>query len=198
MKNEFKKRVFSPATLVQLTIDILKSASSIRDTLQSSRIAPAFRERLWLTVTSVNQCRYCQWMHSDLASANGVSKEQIGALLGSAIQAVPDEEQLALSYALHYAESNRQPSAIEKKRLIEKYGQALAQDIENWMLIIFFSNLSGNTFDSFLSRLRGEPAPGGNIAFEALFAILSAPVLLTVAAATKNSVNPLMSMAQAK
>lgn len=40
-------------------------------TFTSGRISPAFRERILLAVTSVNRYRYCQWVHSDLAAANG-------------------------------------------------------------------------------------------------------------------------------
>lgn len=197
MKGKFRKRVFSPASLIEILGDIVRAAPTMPGTFTSGRISPAFRERILLAVTSVNQCRYCQWAHTDLAVASGVSSEQIGALLGSSTESVPGEERVALLYALHYAQTNRQPAVAERKKLIDTYGEETARDIENWIYLIFFSNLSGNTFDSFLSRLRGEPNPEGNAVFEAMFAVFSAPVLLSIAAATKNSVNPLASMAHA-
>lgn len=195
MKGKFGKRVFSPTSLIEVLTDIVRAAPTMPGTFTSGRVPPAFRERILLAVTSVNQCRYCQWAHTDLAVANGISAEQIGALLGSSTQSVPEEERVALLYALHYAETNRQPAAAERRKLFDTYGADVAHDIENWIHLIFFSNLSGNTFDSFLSRLRGEPNPEGNAVFEAMFAVFSAPVLLSIAAATQNSVNPLMSMA---
>lgn len=195
MKGKFGKRVFSPVTLIEVLSEILRAAPTMPGTFTSGRISPAFRERILLAVTSVNQCRYCQWAHTDLAVASGVSSEQIGALLGSSTESVPEDERVALLYALHYAETNRRPAAAQRKKLFDTYGEDAAHDIENWIHLIFFSNLSGNTFDSFLSRLRGEPNPEGNALFEAMFAVFSAPVLLSIAAATKNSVNPLTSMA---
>lgn len=195
MKGKFGKRVFSPGSLIEVISDIVRAAPTLPGTFTSGRISPAFRERILLAVTSVNQCRYCQWAHTDLAAASGISTEQIGALLGSSTQNVPEGERVALLYALHYAETNRQPAPAERKKLFDTYGEDTANDIENWIHLIFFSNLSGNTFDSFLSRLRGEPNPEGSAVFEALFAVFSAPVLLSIAAATKNSVNPLTSMA---
>lgn len=195
MKGNFSKRVFTPGSLVEILAGIVKSAPSMPGTFTSGRISPAFRERILLAVTSVNRCRYCQWVHSDLAAASGISGEQIATLLGSSTNSVPENEKAALLYALHYAETNRNPSPLHRQQLVDTYGPDTAQDIENWIQLIFFANLSGNTFDSFLSRMRGEPSAEGNALFEAMFAVLSAPVLLSLAAATSNTVNPLRTLA---
>jgi hypothetical protein len=101
----------------------------------------------------------------------------------------------ALVYALHYAETNRNPDPAQRDKLVATYGEDAARDIENYIRLIFFSNLTGNTFDSFLSRMRGEPSSEGNAVFEGIFAALSAPVLLSLAAISKNSINPLASLA---
>ncbi|HMV36814.1 MAG TPA: carboxymuconolactone decarboxylase family protein [Turneriella sp.] len=194
MNGKFGKRVFTPQSMVEILTDIVRAAPTMPGTFTSGRISPAFRERILLAVTSVNRCRYCQWVHSDLAAANGISADQIASLLGSSTQSVPEEEKVALLYALHYAETNRNPSPLHRQQLVDTYGSETAHDIENWIHLIFFSNLSGNTFDAFLSRLRGEPNPEGNAIFEAMFAVLSAPVLLSLAALSKNSVNPLVSL----
>ncbi|AFM13136.1 alkylhydroperoxidase like protein, AhpD family [Turneriella parva DSM 21527] len=194
MNGKFGKRVFTPQSMIEILTDIVRAAPTMPGTFTSGRISPAFRERILLAVTSVNRCRYCQWVHSDLAAANGISGEQIASLLGSSTESVPEEEKVALLYALHYAETNRNPAPMHRQQLIDTYGAETAQDIENWIQLIFFSNLSGNTFDAFLSRLRGEANPEGNAIFEAMFAVLSAPVLLSLAAISKNSVNPLASL----
>jgi len=51
--------------------------------------------------------------------------------------------------------------------------------------MIFFGNLSGNTFDAFLSRLKGKKAINSNVIFEALFFIINAPFMLPLLPATK-------------
>jgi AhpD family alkylhydroperoxidase len=195
MKDKFSKRVFSPASLAEIAAEIVKDAPTLPGTFSSGRVSPAFRERILLAVTSVNQCRYCQWLHTDLAAANGMSAGDIAALMGSDTKQVPEDEKQALVYAIHYAETNRQPDASQRRALVKTYGEAKARDIENYIRLIFFSNLSGNTFDSLLSRLRGEPSAEGNAAFEVFFAVFAAPVLLAIAATAKTAVNPVQSLA---
>jgi len=48
--------------------------------------------------------------------------------------------------------------------------------------MIFFANVSGNTFDAFLARLQGQGAPGSSLVFEWLFFQAAAPILLPVLA----------------
>ena len=195
MKEKFSKRVFTPRTLVEIVTELAQDLPTLPSTFASGRVSPAFRERILLAVTSVNRCRYCQWVHTDLAVANGMTTSDVAALLGSDTNNVPESEKAALVYALHYAETNRNPHPAQREKLVTTYGEDAARDIENYIRLIFFSNLTGNTFDSFLSRMRGEPSSDGNAVFEGVFAALSAPVLLSLAAISKNSINPLASLA---
>lgn len=182
MKNTFQKRTFTPTTLLRQLGDIAGVLPTTPALFTSGRVSPAFRERLFLTVTSVNKCRYCAWMHTDIAEAEGVSGEQINALLDSAPEKIPTDEKPALLYALHYAQSNRNPDPAQTAELERIYGKDTAADITAFIQLIFFANLSGNTFDAFLSRLEGKPADDSSAVFEGAFALLSAPVLLAIRA----------------
>ena len=195
MKQKLSKRVFTPTTLLEITGELARDLPTLPSTFTSGRVSAAFRERILLAVTSVNRFRYCQWMHTDLAVASGITTGDVAALLGADTQNVPENEKAALVYALHYAETNRNPDPAQRAELVRVYGEATARDIENYSRLIFFSNLTVKTLYSFFSRLRGEPSSEGNAVFEGLFAALSAPVLLSLAAISKNSVNPLASMA---
>jgi len=44
--------------------------------------------------------------------------------------------------------------------------------------MIFFGNLIGNTFDAFLSRLKGNKAQNSNAVFEFFFFMANAPFML--------------------
>ncbi len=182
MKNTFHKRVFTPVSLLRNLADVAGVLPSTPALFTSGRVSPAFRERLFLTVTSVNKCRYCTWMHTDIAQAEGVSDDQIHALLEGAPETGFDDEKPALLYALHFAQSNRNPDASQTAELKRVYGEEKAADIIAFLQLIFFANLSGNTFDAFLSRLEGKPAESGSAVFEGAFALLSAPVLLAIRA----------------
>ncbi len=56
----------------------------------------------------------------------------------------------------------------------------MAEHINLIIRMIYYGNLSGNTFDAFISRLKGKKAPNSNALFEAIFFILSVPVLLPI------------------
>lgn len=181
MKKEFRKRVFTPASLLANALDIVKDLPRLPRLMRPDSVSPAFRERLFLAVTSVNQCRYCTWLHSDLSQKSGVTESQVLALLGGNVTENFGEEGEALSYAIHFAESERRPDAAQTAALFARYGEAKARQIVHYLNLIYFSNLSGNTFDAFTSRLAGTPGDG-NALFEAAFAAVSAPVLLAIRA----------------
>ena len=182
MKNTFQKRIFTPVSLLRNAADVAGVLPKTPALFTSGRVSAAFRERLFLTVTSVNKCRYCTWMHTDIAQAAGVSDEQIHALLESAPETAIQEEKVALLYALHFAQTNRNPDPDQTAELKRVYGEEKAADIIAFLQLIFFANLSGNTFDAFLSRLEGKPAEAGHAIFEGAFSLLAAPVLLTIRA----------------
>ncbi len=73
-----------------------------------------------------------------------------------------------------------------KEKLFEFYGVKTASHIILIIRMIFFGNLSGNTFDAFISRLQGNKAPNSNIIFEFIFFIINAPILLPVIPFTRN------------
>jgi hypothetical protein len=66
---------------------------------------------------------------------------------------LPASELAAIHYARHWAENNTKSTDVEKKRLIEIYGQETADAIYILLRMIRIGNLSGNTWDSWLYRL---------------------------------------------
>jgi len=60
------------------------------------------------------------------------------------------------------------------KNLFDFYEERTAKHIILMIRMMFFGNLSGNTFDAFLSRLKGNKAKNSNTIFEALFFIVNA------------------------
>lgn len=163
MNNKYSKRVFSPKRMWNDFIDIVSKPKQVKDLLKGKNIHGRLTEKLMLTVTSVNECRYCTWLHSDTGLAAGISKEQIEALLNGEIE---DKDEIALKFALHYAETDQQPEQAEVDFLKKNYGEEKSRDIVTALKLIFFGNLTGNTFDAFFSRLKGKPAEGSNFFFE--------------------------------
>ena len=52
---------------------------------------------------------------------------------------------------------------------------------------IYFANLSGNTTDAFLERLRGKPVSGSPLGLEILSIVVAGPILLSIWAASRRN-----------
>jgi len=121
--------------------------------MKGNIISPAFRERLMLTVTAVNNCRFCSYVHSKQALLSGLSKEETEMLLKGVIDNCPDKEIAALFYAQHWADTDANPDPKAKHKLVETYGKDTVEVIELVLRVIRMGNLVGNTWDYFLYRL---------------------------------------------
>lgn len=121
------------------------------------RVSKALEEKLMLTVTAVNGCRYCAWFHEREAARCRIPSAEVASLLSGAIdRPVGSDEASALLFAQQYAQNNRRPAPEAVARLRETYGDAVANEILLIMRIISLGNLAGNTFRSFLDRVRGR------------------------------------------
>lgn len=179
MKHNFDRRIYNCSLLYKDSAYLIFHIPSIIGLLIDSNITRSFIEKIMLVVTAVNSCPYCAWFHAKKALQAGLSKEEIISLLALQFSAQPDDyETLALLYAQHFAETNRNPDELLTKNLYEYYGKKTARHIILAIRLIYFGNLSGNTFDAFLSRLKGKPAHKSNVIFEFLFFLLSAPIFL--------------------
>jgi len=156
----FNKRIYTFPVFREAVRDIVTHFSDLRAASRGGRISKAFAEKIMLTVTRVNGCRYCSYGHARAALAVGVSEAELQKLLQGEIGAFPEQEAVALAFAQHYAETCCQPDPAAWQRLVEYYGPEAARDIQAYLRMITFGNLLGNTFDALLSRLAGQPAPG--------------------------------------
>ncbi len=126
---------------------ILKHRKHIRSAMRNGYISPAFRERLMLAVTSVNNCRFCSYYHTQLALENGISAEEAGKLLAGSVENCPAEEAPALLYAQHWAESDCNPNPQAVQKIIDNYGEETRHDIDMLVHMIRMGNYMGNALD---------------------------------------------------
>ena len=121
----------------------------------SGRVNMAFRQRLWLVVTSVNDCRYCRWLHSTIAMRHGVSYEEAKTLSAGVITDSPAEERPWLLYGLNWAKQDGRTGPEARARLVASYGTRTVRLLELVLRIIRFCNLFGSTWDLMLLKLSG-------------------------------------------
>jgi AhpD family alkylhydroperoxidase len=170
MTDQFQKRIFTPGLLLTDAAFLLAHGPSLIGVTRDENITRTFVEKIMTVTTAVNECTYCAWYHAKAAVASGIGAEEVKCLLDLEFQATASEfEIMALLYAQHYAETNRQPEEHMTARLFDAYGQRTAKHILLVIRMISFGNLVGNTWDAILSRFKGRPAPESNVVFELAF-----------------------------
>ncbi len=150
------------------------------------RISPALREQVMLAVTSVNDCRYCNWGHTALALRHGVDLAALRQTLGSgSLGADSTPDQVAVLYAQHVASEQGDADPGAERALAAAWTPAERAEIKAHIAAITFGNLVGNSADAWLARLRGVAVEGGHPAREAIAALAGLPALLSVWAWTR-------------
>jgi AhpD family alkylhydroperoxidase len=159
----------SPLAIAKRTLTFGNFFSTLGNVLASGRVlitalfrpktSAALREKVFLGVTSVSDCRYCSWGHSHWALAHGVSLEEVNQILGQQIeslQARNPAEAAAILFAQHYAEHLERfdPESIENLR--QYYDVRQVSEILGYVRLITFGNLIGNTVDALLGRFRQQ------------------------------------------
>jgi AhpD family alkylhydroperoxidase len=153
-RNTFRRRFYkNPGEFAADVRWILSARGRIRTLMRGDRIPPAFRERIMLTVTAVNRCRYCSYAHSREALARGIPQKEIESLVEGMFAGSPVREVPALLYAQHWAERDGRPEQDIREKVVAVYGSEEVQLMEMAMRLIRAGNLLGNTFDYFLHRI---------------------------------------------
>ena len=177
--NTFRKRTFTLPLLAESLAATIRHLPTLTNALLKPKLTPALREEIMLAVTHVNDCRYCNWVHTGLALEKGVDLEQLSALLNNNVDAVSESEAVAILFGKHFADSERRPSAAARQQLAQHYSKAEQLEIMAYIHAIYFANLTGNSADALLARLRGQSADG-SLPAQTIAAVLGAPVLAAI------------------
>jgi AhpD family alkylhydroperoxidase len=152
--NKFNRRIYQNLSAFFTDLKkIMAKRDQMKPLMRGEVIDPAFRERLMLSVTAVNQCRYCSYAHARQALVNGINKEEIEAMQEGVFKNCPKDELPALLFAQHWAEMQGKIEPAARKRIIEKYDEETVKAIDLTLQTIQMGNLLGNTMDYFLFRL---------------------------------------------
>jgi AhpD family alkylhydroperoxidase len=159
------KRVYDTRTFFHFLKDALSNLGDMR-TAAANGVDRQFGERIMLAVTEVNGCRYCSYYHTRLALEVGVPQAEIDELAQGDLADAPQEQQIALMFAQHYAEKAGQPDQQAVQWLEATYGPAKAGAITAYIRMIMIGNTYGNSFDALRHRLKGKPAAGSTLGQE--------------------------------
>ena len=177
----FRKRTFSLPLYARSLAAVMTASPVLARALIRPRISRALREQVMLAVTSVNDCRYCNWGHTVLALRNGVDLAALRQTLGSgSASADSTPEEVAIWYAQHVASQLGDADPGAERALAAAWILAEQAEIKAYITAVTFGNLVGNSADAWLARLRGVPVEGGHPAGEAIAALAGFPALLSV------------------
>lgn len=152
--NKFNRRIYPNfSTFFSDFKYIMSHRDHMRSLMRGEIIANAFRERLMLAVTSVNDCRYCSFAHAKQALAEGLDQDEIKALQDGMFENSPKNELPALLYAQHWAESRGDVDPAIREKMIANYDLKTVNAIELTLRTIQMGNLLGNTADYILFRI---------------------------------------------
>lgn len=132
---------------------VRKAKQELRGVLNGTTLDEDFRERLFMAVTSVNQCRYCSFVHTRAALKSGVTQEELNGFLTKNVESVPEEEKVAVIYAQHWVDSGGDPTPEAIQKLAATYPPETVIAINTAIRFINFNNLFGNTVDRLLYTL---------------------------------------------
>jgi len=159
----FGKRIYDVRGFREAILDVFDHIDDLRAASRDGRVGRAFAERIMLAVTQVNGCRYCSFGHARMALRAGVHESEVRRLAEGDFTHVPQDQLTAVIFAQHWAETGGKPDPAAWHRVVDEYGSARALDVVAYIRMIMVGNLLGNTFDAFLSRIRGSPARGSSI-----------------------------------
>ncbi len=175
----FLKRTYRLKEFLHDAFNLISSSLNLVRHTQRRRVEPAFREKIMLAVSSVLNCRFCSWLHTELILKEGVEKTEIKRLLEGKFEDLPEQETLAIAFAIHYAETHGRPKREMLTRFFDYYG-VQAESILIYIKAIYWGNLTGNTVEAFLDRLRGKPVKESRFLDELAIFSLTAPYFLII------------------
>lgn len=178
MPKTFAKRTFTLPLLLRSFGSFVLYTPFRLIALVKPATSRSLREKVIIAVTSVNDCRWCSWLHTGIALKHGVNLDELKSLLGSGTFGTDAErEATAILFAQHFADTCRHPTPAGRLALAKQFTRYQRLEIMAWIHFIYFTNLSGNSADAWLARFRGWKIADGHPFPEALAGLLAAPVL---------------------
>jgi AhpD family alkylhydroperoxidase len=182
----FRKRVLTPRNLPGVTLAAARSLPVLARALRDPATSGQLREEVMLAVTSVNDCRYCSWAHTGLALAEGVDLDALRGLLENGrSQGLGEGAARAILFAQEFAATERQPQTGAREALRPWFSEREIDEILAYIHAIYLANLSGNTVDALLARLRGDEVEGSYLPIELATAVIAGAPLYAIRRASR-------------
>jgi len=166
MTVRFESRIYDVKTFYGFLEDLIFHWSDLKEAERHERTSKEFRERIMLSVSKVNGCRFCSYVHTKSALKAGMKESEIQNLLRGENDDIPSEEGVAILFAQHYAETKGHYDPEAWQRLLETYGEDASRDIMAFIRVMMVSNHHAIAFEGLYKRIKMKPDPGSSIGRE--------------------------------
>ncbi|MCA9764969.1 MAG: carboxymuconolactone decarboxylase family protein [Carnobacterium sp.] len=166
MKKSFGKKLYSLTEFYWIMYLAFFSVYDLIQVKKKGLLSPHFMERIMLAVTQVNGCRVCSYAHTKMALEVGMKSEEIKNILAGVSDDIPEEEQSAILFSQHYADSRGNPSQKTWEQVTGTYGLPKSIGILASIRVMMLGNVIGIPWSSFTNRLKGSPDERSNLLYE--------------------------------
>ena len=174
---DFRKRTFDLPLFARSLASAIVHLPVLVVALLVPSTSRALREKVMLAVTSVNDCRYCSYVHTGLALANGVDLGELRQLLDSGTFGDVDErDAVATLFAQHFAATVRHPSADACAALARQFNAYQRLEIMAYIHAIYLRQPLWQHLRRVARTTVGAPGGRRSSFCEAIPAILMAPI----------------------
>jgi AhpD family alkylhydroperoxidase len=174
-----RKPVFSAAGFLSEALSVAAETPALAKIYLAHSLPPTLRESVWVAVSTLNQCRQCSFVHRKWASNLQLSDQEMAALTNLDLSRLDHRQSVAFDYLLTWVQSDFRgvPPALEE-RFQAAFPGPQASHLRTVARLANLSNLTSNTFDALLSRIKGDPVANSRLVAE----LLATSVFLPVAA----------------
>ncbi|WP_020611511.1 carboxymuconolactone decarboxylase family protein [Sediminispirochaeta bajacaliforniensis] len=194
MKAESHKRLFRHrygiSELFSSSIKLYPTVFYLIRNKKAQIISNDLRKRPMLAVTEVNGCAICSYAHTKMALEQGMSKQEIHAMLSAGNEFVSESESKTIFCAQHYADSLGKPNFEASQVLLRSYGKKKSTMILSAITVMMYSNICGLPLSAFISRLRGKKYANSTLVYEIVMLLSIIPISLI--AAIPALINPVL------
>jgi AhpD family alkylhydroperoxidase len=166
MEDKYNKRLYKISEFYRFLQEALRTMKYVRRAKRSKDLDNKLFERIMLAVTEVNGCEVCSYKHTEFALKEGMSQEDINAILSGSTENIPEDESVAIFFAQHYADSKARPSKEAWQRVVDTYAEKKALGILGTIRIIMIGNTLGIAFGAFKNRLKGKKVEKSSLGYE--------------------------------
>lgn len=163
----FRKRTFTVAAMTRDVGTLLRRGRSLVTVWTPTGVDPLLREQVMFAVAMVNDCKFCAFMHDAAAITSGADRDGLARLVGLDPADATDDVLIAVVWAQSRAANGlgRADEALER-RMENRYSPQQIRDLDTVVRVMTLLNVSGNTAEALIRRVRGQSVPGSRVVDE--------------------------------